>query len=120
VGQLQCPVCYSPLEVRDVASCFVCGGWPESVARLDPTADFAEYRLPDGQPLVLCRSCQLEEFMAPGGWGYRLLPTEKLPANALHRVRGIASPRVGRDKFCASCNLRLAFLSVVAESQTRA
>src|SRR5262245_7690604 len=116
VGQLQCPFCYSPLEVRDVTPCFVCGGGPESVAQFDPSAEFTEFRLPDGRPLVLCRGCELEEFMVPGGWGYRLLPSEKLPVNALQRVRGIESPKVGRDKFCPSCNLRLAFLSVVADS----
>jgi len=120
VGQLQCPVCYSPLEVRDTTPCFICGAWPESVARFDSTAVFTEFRLPDGQPLVLCRGCELEEFMVPGGWGYRLFPSEKLPANVLQRVRGIESPQLGRDKFCPSCNLRLSFLHVVALSRTRA
>ena len=117
MGQSQCPVCYSPLEVRDVTPCFVCGGWPESVARFDPAAAFTEFRLPGGRPLVLCRGCELEEFMVPGGWGYRLVPGEKLPVNGLQRVRAVEPPQLGHDKFCPACNLRLAFAEVVAEQR---
>src|SRR5262249_53476872 len=111
VKQSQCPVCYSPGEFRDVTPCFVCGGWPESVGRFDPSAEFTEFRLPGGPSIVLCRGCELEEFLVPGGWGYRLAPGEKLPINGLRRVRSLPVPQqVGRDKFCPSCNLRLAFL----------
>ena len=116
MSQLQCPVCYTPLEVRNVAPCFICGGWPESVARFDEDATLTEFRLPGGQLIVVCRSCELEEFMVPGGWGYRLAPDEKLPVNALQRVRTLPTPQLGRDKFCPSCNLRLAFLNVVADN----
>src|SRR5437016_5765862 len=86
VGSPQCPVCYTPLEVRDVTPCFICGGWPEALARFDPGAAFTEFRLPRGRVLALCRDCELEEFMVPGGWGDRLALDEKLPINALQRV----------------------------------
>lgn len=112
----QCPCCYSPLEVRDVTPCDVCGGWPESVARFNPTAVYTEYRLPSGHTVVLCRACVLEEFMVPGGWGYRLAPAEGLPVDALQRVQSVESPRIGRDKFCPACNLRLAFAEIVADN----
>jgi hypothetical protein len=59
----------------------------------------------------------LEDFMVPGGWGYRLCPDEKLPVNALRWVRSLDGPQVGRDKFCPTCNLRLALLKVVAPAQ---
>lgn len=114
MGRSQCPICYSPLEVRDVTPCFICGGWPEIVARFDPAIGFTEARLPSGQSLVLCRGCRLEDFMVPGGWGYRLVPDEKLPVNALRWVRDVEEPRLGCDKFCTTCNLRLAFAEVIA------
>jgi hypothetical protein len=120
MGQAQCPVCYSPLEAREVTPCFICGGWPGSAARFDPAAAFTEFRLPAGRPLVLCRACELEECMVPGGWGYRLVPAEKLPVNALQRVRVIEGPRLSRDQFCPACNLRLAFLEAVADNQAKA
>jgi hypothetical protein len=120
MGQLQCPVCYSPLDFRDVTPCFVCGSWPEVVARFDATIAFTEFRLPWGRSIVLCRGCELEEFMVPGGWGYRLAPKEKLPVNVLQRVRAIDEPRLGRDKFCPACNIRLAFAQVIADHQGQA
>ncbi len=98
VRQSQCPVCYSPLEVRDVTPCFVCGGWPESVARFETDAAFTEFRLPGGQPLVLCQHCKLEEFMVPGGWGYRLSPCERLPVNALACSCGPSSKAATRSR----------------------
>jgi hypothetical protein len=113
VGQSQCPVCFTPLEVRDVTPCFICGGWPAFVARFDPASEFTEFRLPTNQLIVLCRSCQLEEFMVPGGWGYRLAPGEKFPVNVLRWVREVAEPRLARDKFCPTCNTRLAFIEVI-------
>jgi hypothetical protein len=116
----QCPCCFTSLEVRDVTPCDVCGGWPESVTRFNPAAEYTEYRLPSGRTIVLCRACELEEFMVPGGWGYRLAPHEGLPLNALQRVRSVESPRIGRDQFCPTCNIRLAFASVVAASPTHA
>ena len=115
MGPAQCPKCYTPLEIRDVTPCFICGGWPEVVDRFDAAAEFTEFRLPDAALLVLCRGCELEEFMVPGGWGYRLLPNEKLPVNALQRVRLMPAPQLGRDKFCPSCNLRLAFLTIITQ-----
>jgi hypothetical protein len=97
VGQLQCPVCYTPLEVRDVTPCFVCGGWPEAIARFNLAAEFTEFRLPRGQTLLLCRPCALEEFLVPGGWGYRLAPDEKFPFNALQPVRSLPGPHLVKD-----------------------
>jgi hypothetical protein len=117
MGQSHCPICYSPLEVRDVTPCYICGGWPEVVARFDPAAAFTEFRLPEGSVLVLCQGCELEEFMVPGGWGYQLAPGEKLPVNALRRVQAVKGHRLGRDKFCPVCNLRLAFAGIIADTQ---
>lgn len=116
----QCPVCYATLEVREVAPCFICGGWPEAVARFDSAAEFHEWRLPAGQPIVLCRACELEEFMVPGGWGYRLISDEKRPINALRSILAVAKPQLVRDKFCPSCNLRLAFLDLLVVNKLTA
>ena len=97
MGPVQCPRCYTPLEVRNVTPCFICGGWPEVVGRFDAAAKYTEFRLPD--------------------WGYRLPPNETLPVNALQRVRLVAAPQLGRDKFCPTCNLRLAFLTIITRPE---
>jgi hypothetical protein len=114
MSHAQCPVCYAPLEERDVTPCFICGGWPEVVARLDPAGEFTKFRLPSDKLIVLCYACELEEFMVPGGWGDRLAPNQKLPRNALLPVESLSRPQLVRDKFCPACNLRLAFLMVIA------
>ena len=111
----QCPVCYSTLEVRDVTPCMICGGWTAMVEKFEASAVFGEWRLPSGEDLVLCAACELEEFMVTGGWGFRLgLPQSRLPINYLKFVKIMQSPEIGKDKFCPECNLRLAFLKVVA------
>jgi len=115
MSQVQCPVCFTPLEVRDVAPCYICGGWPSRAERLVPRAEFREWRLPGGRTLVLCAGCEVEEFLSPHGWGRRLgLGGKRLPLAALQLVRVLPRPEVRKDKFCPHCNLRLAFLEVVA------
>jgi hypothetical protein len=111
----QCPVCYTPLEVRAVTPCFYCGAWPEQVALFKPTDEFREWRLPSGQRIVLCRPCELEEFLVPGGWGYRLNLGTRWPLNALEYVRQVQDPQLGQDKFCPTCNMRLAFLAITSQ-----
>lgn len=115
VGAVQCPCCFEPLEVRDVTPCDLCGGWPDSVASFKLATAYTEYRIPSGHTIVLCWACELEEFMVPGGWGYRLAPTESRPINSLQRVRSVESPRIGRDKFCSTCNLRLSIAVILAD-----
>ena len=115
MAQSQCPVCYAPLEVRDVTPCFICGGWAVTVEKFRPDAEYREWRMPGGQMIVLCSPCEVVEFMVPGGWGYRLgLTKRRLAVIELERVRLIEQPQLGRDKFCPSCKLRLSFLKIVA------
>jgi hypothetical protein len=66
--------------------------------------------------MTLCRVCELEEFMVPGGWGFRLgLGAGPLPINALQLVRVLPAPGIGKDMVCPQCNLRLVFLRIVSE-----
>ena len=114
----QCPRCYSPLEPRSVTPCFICGGWPNFVERFDPTRKYCEYSLPNGYNIVLCSGCEVEEFMVDGGWGYVLgLPSSRLPINYLSFVHELPQPEISFDKYCSQCNLRLAFLKLLAEAE---
>lgn len=113
----QCPLCYSSLEEREVTPCFVCGGWPGMVERFTPEAVFRQWRLPDGRSLMLCKGCELEEFMVPGGLGYRLgLGVGRLPIDDLQAIGSVSSPALGKDKYCPNCRLRLSLLKVIASS----
>jgi hypothetical protein len=116
-----CLFCYGPLEPREVTPCFICGGFPKSVALLAEKSDdwknkFTEYELPDGRRIVICPGCEVEEFLADGGWGWNPgFPVPKLPLNYLAFVREILSPEISADKYCGNCHLRLAFMKILAE-----
>jgi len=120
MGRSHCPICYSQLEVRKVTPCYYCGGWPEYVAAFDASKVYIEYRLPNGRALVLCRGCELEEFIIPGGWGCRLVPDGLRPINSLEFIRYVAEPQIALDKFCPTCNFRRASLELLAEAAVRA
>jgi hypothetical protein len=112
--QTQCPICFTPLEIRNVRPSFVCGGWPNV-----PEKPIRHWRMPNGEKLVLCSACELEEFMIPRGWGYRLgLDEFKLPINCLQSIPNDEAEDAEVDKFCPTCNLRLAFLKVIANSRS--
>jgi hypothetical protein len=113
----QCPVCFSVLEIRDVTPCHICGAWNGMVEAFAPDLVFEEWRLPGGAVIILCDACKLEEFMVPGGCAERLgLRNIRLAINDLQFVRTMQSPKIGKDKFCPSCNLRLAFLKLLPDA----
>ena len=115
MAESQCPICHLPLEVRDVAPCSICGGCIQPPTEASLAAEYREWRLPGGQKLTLCDGCELEEFLVPGGWGYRMgLGGGQNPIGTLQFVRIVSSRTFGKDKFCTQCNLRLSFLKVVA------
>ena len=112
MSQTQCPICFTPLEIREVTPCFLCGGWQPTTDR-----EFNEWRLASGESIVLCKLCELEDFMSPRGWGWRLgLRATPHPLNALEFVRTLSTNAQVKDKYCPQCNLRLAFLRIMADS----
>ena len=60
MAESYCPVCYSELEVRDVAPCFDCGDDPRELEELaNGTHTYAEV-LAFGVPIVLCDFCDAD------------------------------------------------------------
>lgn len=103
----QCPVCFGELEVRRVQPCFVCGGWP-GVKPSKPEHYFTIRD--DGTRITLCNVCWLEEVLADQGD-----LKERLGIKSQHDlVVAPEQPTPEIDKFCPSCNCRLALLEVMA------
>jgi len=103
----QCPVCFGKLEVIRVNPCFVCGGWPE----IEPSKPAHHFTLrDDGTQITLCNFCWLEEILADQGdlKGRIRISSE----NDLVAAPGGSIPE--QDKFCPTCNRRLALLKVMA------
>jgi hypothetical protein len=106
MGQTQCPICYTPLEVREVATCEVCGD-PD----MEPFVPMDVWRFPNGYSLTVCGFCMGEEFGRPSGRGYRFGtdPTRR-PPDLMKFVRRVTEPIRVKDKYCPKCFLRFAFL----------
>jgi hypothetical protein len=95
-----------------VAPCHLCGADPEELKHLE-RHQFVEYLLPPGQTTILCNNCwgDVGSF-EPEFFGF----SQGLPKGlrAPQFQRDLAEPMIGKDKFCPVCNLRLAFLRLVA------
>lgn len=107
----QCPLCYSPLEVRDVAPCYLCGAIPQELEHFrSGEHSFCEYEFLWGHRIVLCDICAL----TPWDPEYFGLPREtKLSWKDLHLLRRLDNPSLALDKFCPSCGLRMKYLTFV-------
>lgn len=115
--ETQCPICYGPLELREVAPCEQCGAAEmELVHFRDGRHTFVEYEVFTGQTIVLCDFCAIDfGSFDPGFFG--LLPTARLGFKSLRLLRTIENPSLGTDKYCSACGYRLRFLRFTAEAR---
>ncbi|QDU46030.1 hypothetical protein Mal52_45270 [Symmachiella dynata] len=111
----QCPTCYSELETRAVAPCFMCGDSESGIEHLtDGRHEYAVYRFPNGTEMVLCEICYLDIGAFCGEtWGFP--SDQRLSCNDLFLVRQIYDPVVVKDGYCSKCQARLAYLRALRE-----
>ena len=103
-----CPVCFTKLEVRDVAPCMDCGWDPTELEHLEKGEHtYAEYRLFGDLTLVLCDFCRVD-FMSYDPTYFGLPPKARLPYPEL--LRQIEKPAPGKDKWCPEGHGRLSFI----------
>lgn len=116
---MHCPICFTPLEIREVAPCYDCGHMDRELAELaEGRHTYSEYRI-FGLPVVLCDFCDADF----GSYkpGYLGLPDhERLAPNCLEFVREVdPTSQAHHDKYCPLCRHRLAFLQFLAEVRAR-
>lgn len=114
-----CPLCYEPLEVREVGPCMGCGFDPEEIKHARAGIHhYAEYRIFGDLSLVLCNFCQCDfSSYDPTFFG--------LPRGTrvgMERPRGWefvreVEPVITKDKCCIHCKRRLPFLEFVADAR---
>ncbi len=110
---IQCPICFDTLEPRPVAPCFVCGFAPDELEHLTAGMhSYAVYRHLSGLEIQLCEICLADLGSYDPEWfgRPRSKPLESWEFNILHDIH---DPQPGHDKWCPSCNHRLAFLRFV-------
>ena len=113
MAESYCRVCYSELEVRDVAPCFDCGDDPRELEELaNGTHTYAEV-LAFGVPIVLCDFCDADFSSYDPAYFNRASGTT-LGLREFVFIRQVADPAPAKDKYCPTCHRRLAFLRFLA------
>lgn len=116
MSESHCPLCYTKLEVRDVAPCFDCGHSPKELEHLAEGRHTYEEVETLGARAVLCDFCQ-SDFSSYDPRYFGRPPGTRLGRGYMQVLRTIDDPRPGRDKFCPQCRRRLAFLRFVAQAR---
>jgi len=115
--ETHCPLCYQPLEVREVAPCHACGACPGEIDHFrEGKHRYAEYEVFPGLQVVLCNICDIE-FSQYDPVYFGLPPKTRVGFPKMRLVRKISAPVVERDKYCPSCRYRLAFLRFVQRAR---
>ena len=113
-----CPLCYEPLEVREVGPCMDCGFHPIDIedAR-SGRHTYAEYRIFGDLSLVLCSFCQFD-FCSydPTFFGLPRGTHLEMQRRDWVFVRDV-QPVITKDKCCVHCEYRLPFLEFVARAR---
>jgi hypothetical protein len=113
-----CPLCYEPLEVREVSPCMDCGSKLEKLghARVGEYT-YAEYRIFRDLSLVLCSFCQWDfSSYDPTFFGLPRGTWVGMESRRWTFVREV-QPVITKDKCCAHCGYRLPFLEFVARAR---
>ncbi len=113
-----CPLCYEPLEVRDVSPCMDCGHDPTEVEHARTGRHtFAVYRIFGDLSLVLCDFCHVDfSSYDPTYFGLPRRTRIGLGERGWQFIRDVPST-VTKDKCCAACAHRLPFLEFVLHAR---
>ena len=115
MSETHCPICATALETIEVAPCYDCGHDPDELRQLaagEHTYDEVEVL---GARAVLCNFCQADFTSYDPTYFGRPLGTPV--GRHMELVRVMQDPRPAHDKFCPSCNRRLAFLQFVMQAR---
>lgn len=109
---MQCPICRSGMEQRDMAPCFVCGHMPRELEEFRKGAHtYNEYEVFPGHRMVLCDFCDADfGSYIPDYWGFP--SPREMGLGEEQRTGSVESPGIEPDWFCPVCRYRLSFLAV--------
>jgi hypothetical protein len=114
----QCPLCFEPLEVREVAPCAECGGDPKELEHLlEGRHSYQLMKVMGDYEVILCNFCMVD-FGSRDPSYFGLASGARIGFETMQFLKDVA-PSVGKDQFCAACGHRLAFLRLVATCRER-
>ncbi|MDG5493229.1 hypothetical protein [Psychroserpens sp. SPM9] len=111
----QCPICYSSLELVECTPCHDCGHFEEDIQKFKENGgNFNVYDLYNGLTLQLCDFCKID---------FGSYKTDFLGFNDgttigfenMNFVKSVDNPKMGKDKFCPECSMRMKFLTFIHE-----
>lgn len=117
MSETHCPLCYTALEVADVAPCMQCGNFPDEIEHaLAGKHIYAEVRIFSDLSLVLCDFCQVDfGSMSPEFLG---LPGDtRIGYEKMQFSNAIEDVHIIKDKVCPQCQHRLPFLLFVQQAR---
>ena len=110
-----CPICYSKLEVKEVAPCMECGHLEEEIAHFE-THTYSEMKIFGELSLILCNFCQVD-FGSYDPEFFGLPPKTDLGFHKMQFVHSIDNLSIKKDKFCPECHHRIQFLIFVSQAR---
>lgn len=114
--ETHCPFCETQLETIDVAPCWDCGWSSQEIKHaLTGIHTYHEVRAFGALNIVLCDFCQVD-FGSYHADFFGLPADKRQPLERLQFVRE-AVTRIGKDKFCPECKMRLAFIRFVQKAR---
>ena len=116
MSESHCPICYTPLETREVAPCYDCGHDPEELLHLAEGRHTYDEVETLGARVVLCDFCQ-SDFSSYDPTYFGLPAGARVGRPDMQLVRPILDPRPAVDKYCPQCQHRLAFVRFVAQAR---
>jgi hypothetical protein len=113
----QCPICYTPLAVTDVAPCIACGNKPQEIEHaIAGKHTYAEMRIFGELTLILCDFCQVDfGSFDPAFFG--LSKDARIGYDKMLYLRTVEKVVIGKDKYCPQCEFRLPFLEFVQQAR---
>ncbi len=117
MAESRCPICYGELEVREVTPCFDCGGEPKELEHLAEGKHIYSEVVAFGIPIILCDFC-LVDFSSYDPEYFNRPKGTTMGVGEFTFVRELRDAKVEKDKYCAACRRRLAFLRFVSAART--
>jgi len=110
-----CPICYSKLEVKEVAPCMECGHLEEEIQHaIEGKHTYSEMRVFNDLCLILCNFCQVD-FGSYKSETFNLAKGKRIGFENMQFLREITDHSIRKDKVCSNCMSRLPFLKFLSE-----
>ena len=118
-----CPLCYEELTTVETTPCISCGQSEISLKILKQdinesfshdSVTYSNYRAFEEIEIILCNLCTFD-FSSVNPEFFGLENNKTIFPSNFQFLTEVENPEIGKDKYCSSCNMRLAYLLFVKQ-----